>query len=294
MGQLPHNPLSKLGLPLYPDGTEAVVSFMGLKRFIDWGNISNNFEVRAPDFRARIKSLRLAGNRVTLEVETNEACESDLRAKFYCRSEDISYLSDDLPLEKGSSTFVVRKEPFLVEAHVLSAIDGESIDRRSFNYKYPSQKDVVIENSETQLLDMINKGENETVEFKAILDTKHGKEFLETVVAFANTKGGTIFLGVNDKCRVIGFGEDVKAKIEDLIDGNCEPSIKVKISRTTIQSDLPITIVEVPEGENKPYIIINTGIFLRRGSSDRQIKRTELDDIIAKRSQSSTSGTRNW
>jgi hypothetical protein len=288
-GQLPSNPLSKVGLPLYPNGTEAIVSFMGLKRFSDWGNISNNFEVRAPDFRARIKNLRLAGNRVTLEVETNESPESDLRVKFYCRNEDNSYLSDDLLLEKGHATFVVEKEPYLVEAHVLSAIDGDTVDRRSFNYRYPSQKeDVVIENSKNQLLDVISKGENETVEFKAILDAKHDKEFLETVVAFANTKGGTIFLGVSDNCRVTGFGEDVKAKIEDLIDGNCEPSIKVQVSQTTIQGDHPITIVEVPEGENKPYILINAGIYVRRGGSDRQIKRTELDDVIAKRNQGNT------
>jgi len=292
-GQLPYNALSKLGLPLYPNGTEAVISFMELKRFSDWGNLTSNFEVRAPDFRARIKSLRLAGNRITLEVETNESPESDLRAKFYCRNEDISYLSDDLPLEKGQATFVVEKEPFLVEAHVLSTIDGESVDRRSFNYKYPSQKeDIVIENSETQLLDVINKGENETVEFKTILDAKHDKEFLETVVAFANTKGGTIFLGVSDNCRVTGFGENVKAKIEDLIDGNCEPSIKVQVNQTTIQGDHPITIVEVPEGENKPYILTNVGIFVRRGSSDRQIKRTELDDIILNRNQSTALGIR--
>ena len=290
-GQLPNNALSKLGLPLYPNGTEAVISFMGLKRFSDWSSLNNNFEVRAPDFRARIKSLRLAGNRVTLEVEANESPERDLRAKFYCRNEDSSYLSGDLPLEKREATFVVEKEPFLVEVHVLSTIDGDTVDHRSFNYKYPSRKeDVVIENSETQLMDVINKGENETVEFKAILDAKHEKEFLETIVAFANTKGGTIFLGVSDNCKVIGFGENIKAKIEDLIDGNCEPSIKVQVNQTTIQGDYPITIVEVPEGENKPYILNNAGIFVRRGSSDRQIKRTELDDIITKRNPNQFSG----
>ena len=284
--QLPFNPLSKIGLPLYPNGNEAIISFMGLKHLSNWGSINSNFEVRAPDFRARIKNLRLSGNRVTLEVETKVSPESDLRAKFYCRNEDDSYLSDDLPIEKGEATFVVEKEPSLVEAHVLSTIDGETVDRRSFNYKYPSQKeDVITENIETQLIDVINKGENETVEFKVILDAKHDKEFLETVVAFANTNGGTIFLGVSDNCRIIGFGENVKAKIEDLIDGNCEPSIKVQVKQTTVQGDHPITIVEVPEGTNKPYILSKAGIFVRRGSSDRQIKRTELDDIIAKRNQ---------
>jgi hypothetical protein len=292
-GQLPANALSKLGLPLYPNGAEAVISFMGLKHFSDWGSLNSNFEVRAPDFRARIKSLRLAGNRVTLEVETNESPESDLRAKFYCRNEDSSYVSDDLPLEKGQATFVTEREASMIEAQILSLIDGESIDRRSFNYKYPSlEGGIMIENSTTQLLDVINKGENENVEFKVVLDAKHKKEFLETVVAFANTRGGTIFVGVSDSCKIIGFEENVKAKIEDMIDGGCEPSIKVQVKQMIVQGDLPITIVEVSEGENKPYLLTNSGIFVRRGSSDRQIKRTELDDIIAKRSQNIVPGIR--
>jgi hypothetical protein len=265
---------------------------MGLKRLSTWGNLSHNFEIRVPDFRARIKSLRLAGNRVTLEIETKESPESDLRAKFYCKNEENTYMSDDLPIEKGIATFVTEKEPTMVEAHVLSIIDGETIDRRSFDYKYPSREGgIVIENSTTQLLDVINKGENENVEFKVVLDAKHDKEFLETVVAFANTSGGTIFIGVSDNCKVIGFGENVKAKIEDLIDGNCEPSIHVQVNQTNVQGNLPITIVEVPEGKNKPYILANTGIFVRRGSSDRQIKRTELDDIITKREHNYTMGS---
>jgi predicted HTH transcriptional regulator len=82
--------------------------------------------------------------------------------------------------------------------------------------------------------------------------------------------------------KILGFGEDVKAKITDMIEGNCEPSIKVQVNQVTFQGSIPITIVEVPEGEKKPYILNNTGIFVRRGSSDRQIKRSELDEIYTK------------
>jgi hypothetical protein len=283
-GQLPYHALSKLGLPLYPNSTEAIISFMGLKRYRDWHQLNSNFEVRVPDFRARIKSLRLAGTRVTLEVESRELSESDLRAKFFCRNEDNSYNSDDLPINKGKATYVTETEPTIVEAHLLSAVDGEVIDTRSFNYKYPSlEGGIMIEDNVTQLIDIISRGENENVEFKVMLAAKNRRNFLASVVAFANTSGGTIFIGVRDDCKIVGFGEDVKAKIEDLIDGNCEPSIKVQIKQLPLQDNIPITIVEVPEGQNKPYILANAGIFVRRGSSDRQIKRTELDDIITRR-----------
>lgn len=105
------------------------------------------------------------------------------------------------------------------------------------------------------------------------------QKFLATVVAFANTYGGTIFLGVDDDCQIKGLKENVDAKILDLIADHCDPSIEVHIDSEVFVQENQITLVKVPEGRNKPYILKNRGIFVRRGSSNRQIKRTELDDI---------------
>jgi hypothetical protein len=277
--------LAKLGLPLFPSGMEATNSFLELKVPKDWYTLDNRIEIRIPDYRARITSLRLVANKMTLDVETEEIAQSNLSAKFYCKGERGIYVSDDVPFENGKASFIADEEPLLVEAHILSMLDGSSIDSKRFDYRYPSKEDgVIIENSEVQLLDMINKGENENVEFKKELDAK---EFLESVVSFANTRGGTIFLGVDDDCQIKGFGGEVKAKIDDLIHGNCDPSIEVQVHRQVMPGDIPITIVEVPEGTNKPYILNNRGIFVRRGGSDRQIKRIELDDLIARKNQPS-------
>jgi len=53
-----------------------------------------------------------------------------------------------------------------------------------------------------QFLEMplISKGESEIVEFK----TNFNIETIETLVAFANSKGGSVFIGVNDKSKVVG------------------------------------------------------------------------------------------
>ena len=50
------------------------------------------------------------------------------------------------------------------------------------------------------LKDIIKKGESEIVEFKSSFDN----ETIETLVAFANTKGGKVILGVSDKKEVKG------------------------------------------------------------------------------------------
>ncbi|HKZ93683.1 MAG TPA: ATP-binding protein [Candidatus Bathyarchaeia archaeon] len=281
-GAMPSDSLSKLGLPLFPSGVEAVDSLLELNLPEDWHTIESEIEFRVPDYRARIRYLRLAGKKITLEVETGSIAQTDLRAKFYCKGIDRSYTSDDIPIENGQAVFTADEEPFLVEAHILSAQEGDSIDGKKFDYRYPSREEqVVIEDSEERLLDMISRGENEHVEFKKELDSR---EFLETVAAFANTYGGSIFLGVDDNCRICGFKEDAEDKIVDMIADSCDPSIDVQIHQEVLH-EIPVTIVEIPEGTNKPYVLNNRGIFIRRGASDRQIKRTELDDVYAKKQQ---------
>ncbi|MGA2768565.1 MAG: ATP-binding protein [Candidatus Bathyarchaeia archaeon] len=285
-GTFPQGSLSRLGLPLFPNSTEATNVFFELNLPKDWYTLDNRFSLFLPDYRARIKNLRLTGKETTIEVENKEIAETNLRAKFFCRTEKRSYCSDDVPLENGCASFSSDEEPFSVEAHIISTLEGDSIDSRNFDYRYTSQQEgVVIENSDAQLFDMISRGENETVEFKRELDAKkQALELLKSIVAFANTSGGTVFIGIDDNCRITGFKENVDAKIVDMIAARCDPSIKVQIRQQELNK-LPITIIDVVEGTNKPYVLSNSGLFVRRGASDRQIKRAELDEIYRKKEQ---------
>jgi len=47
---------------------------------------------------------------------------------------------------------------------------------------------------------LLQQGESEELEFK----TSFGRETIETLVAFANAKGGRVLVGVNDRCEVVG------------------------------------------------------------------------------------------
>ena len=69
---------------------------------------------------------------------------------------------------------------------------------------------------------LVKEGEGLTVEFKEHFTARID----EDMVAFANTKGGTILIGVRDDCRVAGekLTNDLKARINSIA-RNCAPPI---------------------------------------------------------------------
>ena len=52
-----------------------------------------------------------------------------------------------------------------------------------------------------KLLHIISQGESEQTEFKE----NFSKQVIETIVAFANTKGGNIFIGIKDNKQICGI-----------------------------------------------------------------------------------------
>jgi hypothetical protein len=227
-GNIPYEPLSKIGLPLFPRGEAAIEYFFDMRLPEDGYNIPTRIEILVPDYRARIKSFQLAKKKVTVEAETGVIDKADVRAKFYCKCENQIYISDEIPLKDGCASFEIGANPLLIEAHIISASKGETIDRRWFDYRRSIdiwKDEVIIEDIEDQLLEIINRGENINVEFKKELS----ESFIETVIAFANTHGGRIFLGVDDNCRVVGFRKDDKSRIENMVADSCDPIIEVKI-----------------------------------------------------------------
>jgi len=79
----------------------------------------------------------------------------------------------------------------------------------------------------------LEKGEGKTIEFKETLPSKN--QIAKTVVAFSNTAGGKIILGIEDKSKAVkGISEDQIHAWTDII-GNviydqCYPNIIPEIS----------------------------------------------------------------
>jgi len=74
-----------------------------------------------------------------------------------------------------------------------------------------------------ELQRIIHKGENDTLEFKQTFN----KAVIETLVAFSNTRGGSILIGVTDVKNIVGVSihKETLQKWINEIKQNTSPSI---------------------------------------------------------------------
>jgi len=114
---------------------------------------------------------------------------------------------------------------------------------------------------------LIREGEGLTVEFKE----SYGSRIDRDIVAFANTRGGAILLGVCDDRTIKGetLTNDLKAKINDLA-RHCQPGISVQASQIG-----KVVAVEVSEGTEKPYSC-GDGYFRRLNGTTQKMSPKEL------------------
>src|SRR3989337_1444847 len=114
---------------------------------------------------------------------------------------------------------------------------------------------------------LLKEGEGLTVEFKEHFTPRID----EDIVAFSNTRGGVILLGVRDDRTVGGetLTNDMKARINSVA-RNCNPPTQVKIKQ--IQD---VVLIEVPQGEEKPYSC-GSGYFRRLDGTTQKMTNHEL------------------
>lgn len=120
-------------------------------------------------------------------------------------------------------------------------------------------------------LEMILKeGEGYKIEFKEGFNNLD-----KEIVAFANSSGGRIFLGVTDEGKIKGTGisNELKSRIQDIAN-NCRPKIKISIDIFE-----KIFIINVREGDDKPYEC-SAGFYKRIGSNSQKMTRDEIIDFF--------------
>lgn len=132
-------------------------------------------------------------------------------------------------------------------------------------------------------------GEGKNIEFKRQMPGNHEK-FLKDIIAFANSSGGKVILGIEDETNIVyGIGDQSPFKLSDaistMVSDACTPQINPDITIKTIDEKTVLEIEVVP-GKFRPYYLANKGkettTYIRingtsRPADERKLKELELE-----------------
>ena len=139
--------------------------------------------------------------------------------------------------------------------------------------------------------------ESETVELKELYTPDLKKE----IVAFANTNGGTIYMGVQDNGEIIGLdnADFVMQQISNSLRDSIRPDISMFTNIELLQENNKYFVkLAVSQGTKKPYYLSDkglkpTGVYVRSGTTSApasedairmMIKMTDGDSFESNRS----------
>ena len=113
--------------------------------------------------------------------------------------------------------------------------------------------------------------ENKTTEFKR----EYVDDIKKTIIAFANSDGGTLYIGVNDDGTVCGVDnvDDTMLRVTNAVRDAVRPDITLFVEcRNELADEKEIVIVTVQRGTARPYYLQGKGIrpegvYVRQGAS---------------------------
>jgi len=129
-----------------------------------------------------------------------------------------------------------------------------------------------------ELTTRLEKGEDLHTEFKEW--PIHPDDLAPSIVAFANTDGGQVILGVDNQGRVLGIDDNEVDRATRLVDNvafnNCEPPVTVVQEIIRDEQGRAVLVVNVPKGDQRPYRTNRGVYFVRTTSGRQQASREEL------------------
>lgn len=132
-----------------------------------------------------------------------------------------------------------------------------------------------------ELREIVACGETSTVQFKLRFST--AKQIAEEMVAFANSKGGMMVFGVEDKAgHVVGLSYDEIQKISNEISTAANDQVRPVIylqTEVVLVDGKRLLVAYVHEGSNKPYKTLSGNIWVKQGSDKRRI--VENNEILS-------------
>ena len=123
---------------------------------------------------------------------------------------------------------------------------------------------------------MLPKEESQRVEFKLIWKD----EYLKQLCGFANSQGGSMYLGVNNHGNVVGL-QNTKKLLEGIPNKGANLMGIILQVDLLFENDLPYLLIKVPQ--SLQLVSLRGKYYVRSGSTTQELTGLALQDFLLKR-----------
>ena len=274
------------GLPPFEYATQAVDDWLFARFNSNGGQIQHLGELllAIPDTRGSLKSVRWEGTRLSGTIHTR-ASHAELELQVMLDTEDgrtplapirpvpSAFIWDTPRSARFAEVYLVHSSRDLMGKARLSPGAEVSVEAKALSVAEQARRDLV-------------NWESHLVEFKPFIDKKDGKltEVVESAIAFANSDGGRIYVGVgkdrepegekafrrvlqSDKPEALA---DYIKHLDELIRERVKPVPQFKVESLSLLG-LPVLVIVIEQGRDKPYSTVpGNDVFIRPGAFNRR------------------------
>jgi hypothetical protein len=295
---MPHERLLRADAPYYPDQYEASKDWLGLRQHHGSSDGNNGKVVLLlPETRGFIDDFRWETDTLELQV-AGTATESETLQVIgaFWSAAGIKQLAS--PVTARHAILHIPSDAKRLELFVLGD-SGQVYEHHQEQVGFGPEHGRFL-GARSQLSEIVSqvklaiaKGECVDVEFKAWVDVQgqlkeNSKlmQVLKTVAAFANTSGGTVYIGVNDNSELIGINVELAKSTKIVADESSAKSylgelrtrvndcLRGPVAVTTALADVEgklVAMVHVAPSQTPVSIGTEAIFYARKGATNAKV-----------------------
>lgn len=128
-----------------------------------------------------------------------------------------------------------------------------------------------------ELIELASRGEDSRTQFK--VNVTNAESLAGEIVAFSNSRGGRILVGVSDQGEIVGLSPEDIRRINQIVSNATtnlvRPPVNTFNENVGTAGGQVVMVITVPEGISKPYADNNGVYWVKSGSDKRRVTSRE-------------------